>query len=150
MLRVQLFSKPQQTVAAMTSSEPYEDLKLIRSLEREQDARKRDERNRDPESLRDRLLKNEKCNYRRSHDLEVAEQRRVGGGAVPDSKHEKDGRGDVEYDHAGDDRHVPTRQRRGCLAVIGDQKRENRNADSRAKIEKRCHGGWPDIPQQHL
>ena len=28
MLRVQLFSKPQQTVAAMTSSEPYENLKL--------------------------------------------------------------------------------------------------------------------------
>ena len=122
----------------------------VRSLEREQDARKRDERNRDPESLRDRLLENEKRNNRRGHDLEVAKQGRVGGCAVPNTKHEKDGRGDVEDDHADDERHVSARQRRGCLAVMGVQKRENRNADSRAKIEKCGHGGRPDIPQQYL
>ena len=45
---------------------------------------------------------------------------------------------------------VPARQWRGRLAVMSVQKREKRNADARAEIERRGHGGWPDIPQQHL
>ena len=45
---------------------------------------------------------------------------------------------------------VLVRQRRGRLAISGVQERESRNADARAEIEKRGHGGWPDIPQQHL
>ena len=45
---------------------------------------------------------------------------------------------------------VLVRQRRGCLAIPGVQKRENRNADARAKVEKRGHGSRPHVPQQHL
>ena len=45
---------------------------------------------------------------------------------------------------------VLVRQRRGRLAILDVQERERRNADARAKIEKRSHGSRPHVPQQHL
>ena len=49
------------------------ELEAARTLEREESARKRDERDCRPQTLRDGFAENEQRNQRRRHNLEVAE-----------------------------------------------------------------------------
>ena len=69
---------------------------------------------------------------------------------VADAEHQKDWRGDVEYDHADDERHIPTRKRCGTSSLSPLDQQHDPDADSRAKIQQCRHRGRLDRLEQKL
>lgn len=119
----------------------------VRAIKGQQNARERDEGDRRPEALRDRLAEETERDDRRRDDLEVAEQRRVGGGAVSDAEHEQNGRRNIEHDHAD---HIFEILPCQPLPTLSAAERQKADAQPRAEIKKRRHHGRADLREQQL
>ena len=150
MLRVQLFSNPQQTVAAMTSNELYENLKLSapsnerRTLASVMSAiavqRRFETVSRKTNSAISVVATISKLP---SNEALADEPCRI-----PSMR--KNGSCNVENDHADDIRQILARKRSGRPSVLSVEKRQPRDSNARAEIEKRGHRSRSDIPEQYL
>ena len=119
----------------------------VRSIEREQNARERDQPDRRPKALCDRLAEDQQRDHRRRDDLEVAEKRGVGGGAVTDAEHQQNGRRDIERDHAD---HIFEILPRQPLPALAAAERQKADPQPRAEIQKRRHHRRPHLREQQL